>query len=94
MTYTIIGCGAFYNQPREKTWCLLTQTDVSVYHPPILENPDSAIDFTNIDGLAAILARTLRRPDLSENWTSTLCRTDSATPPSRHCWRNTLERRS
>ena len=69
MTYTIIGCGDFYNQPREKTWCPWTQTDVSEYRLPILGNPDAVIDFTHIDDFAAFLAQTLRRPDLSENRT-------------------------
>ncbi|KAE8149603.1 hypothetical protein BDV25DRAFT_130240 [Aspergillus avenaceus] len=52
MTFTLIGCGEFYNQDRE-------------IH--ILGRSDAKIDFTHIDDLAAFLVQTIEHPEVSEN---------------------------
>ena len=67
MTYTLIGCGDFYNQPREKTWCPWTQSAVESYNLPILGNPDALIHLTHIDDFASFLVQTLLHPELSRN---------------------------
>ncbi|GES64647.1 NAD(P)-binding protein [Aspergillus terreus] len=69
MTYTLIGCGDFYNQPREPTWCPWTQPNASSYRITILGDPDAKVDFTNIDDLAEFLVETINHPELSENRT-------------------------
>ena len=69
MTYTLIGCGDFYNQPREKTWCPWTQTspENNEYTIHIIGSPDAAADFTHTDDFAAFLLETIRHPEVSEN---------------------------
>lgn len=71
MTYTIINCGDFYNQPREKTWCPWTQpaSEVDEYRIPILGNAEAQIDFAHMDDFARFLVETLARPEISENRT-------------------------
>lgn len=69
MSYTLIGCGDFYNQPREKLWCPWAQPDLDEYRLPIVGNPDARINFTHIDDFAAFLVQTLLHPQLSENKT-------------------------
>ncbi|KAL4792932.1 hypothetical protein BDV19DRAFT_400293 [Aspergillus venezuelensis] len=51
MTYTLIGCGDFYNQDRESTWCPWTQVD---------------IDFTHIDDLVSFVVKTVQNPVVAE----------------------------
>lgn len=69
MTYTLIGCGDFYNQPREKTWCPWTQKspENNEYTIHIIGSPDAAVDFTHTDDLASFLLETIRHPEVSEN---------------------------
>ena len=67
MTYTLIGCGDFYNQDREKTWCPWTQTDVDSYTLHIIGDPDAKIDYTHLDDFAAYLVASLCEPEKSEN---------------------------
>ncbi|KAF7593463.1 hypothetical protein BBP40_011469 [Aspergillus hancockii] len=67
MTYTLIGCGDFYNQDREVSWCPWTQPNLPSYRVHIVGNADAKIDFTHIDDLAAFLVKTIEHPGLSEN---------------------------
>jgi hypothetical protein len=73
MTYTIIGCGDFYNQPREKTWCPWAQTQPGTaddrYSIPVLGNANALVDFTHTDDMAAFLVQTLLRPETAQNKT-------------------------
>ncbi|RKU40576.1 hypothetical protein DL546_002022 [Coniochaeta pulveracea] len=69
MEYTMIGCGDFYNQDREKVWCPWMQTD-----PPNGEfvithvgDEHARADFTNLDDFAAYLVATLDKPETSAN---------------------------
>merc|ERR1712187_985184 len=69
MTYTLIGCGDFYNQPREKAWCPWTQAspENNEYTIHIIGSPDAAADFTHTEDFAAFLLETIRHPEVSEN---------------------------
>ncbi|RDW64305.1 uncharacterized protein DSM5745_09716 [Aspergillus mulundensis] len=67
MTYTLIGCGDFYNQDREKVWCPWTQRDAPSYTLHILGDADAKVDFTHINDLAAFLVATIDNPSVSEN---------------------------
>ncbi|KAJ0357838.1 hypothetical protein COL922a_014641, partial [Colletotrichum nupharicola] len=69
MTYTLIGCGDFYNQPREETWCPWAKPDRAEYTIHIVGNADAKVDFTHIDDLAAFLVETIAHPEISENRT-------------------------
>ncbi|KAL2849393.1 hypothetical protein BJX68DRAFT_276093 [Aspergillus pseudodeflectus] len=69
MTYTLIGCGDFYNQPREETWCPWEKPDLSEYTIHIVGNADAKVDFTHIDDLAAFLVETIAHPEISQNRT-------------------------
>jgi hypothetical protein len=69
MEYTMIGCGDFYNQDREKVWCPWMQTD-----PPNGEfvithvgDKNARADFTNLYDFAAYLVATLDKPETSAN---------------------------
>ncbi|CAJ2506432.1 Uu.00g005620.m01.CDS01 [Anthostomella pinea] len=64
MSYTLIGCGDFYNQGREAIWCPWTQHDppngtytFHVIGPPGAEKAKA--DFTHIDDFANFLVATL-----------------------------------
>ncbi|KAL3432555.1 hypothetical protein BDV09DRAFT_126072 [Aspergillus tetrazonus] len=67
MTYTLIGCGDFYNQDREPVWCPWTQRDAPFYTLHILGDADAAVDFTHIDDLAAFVVATINNPGVAEN---------------------------
>ena len=67
MAYTLIGCGDFYNQPREKLWCPWTQRDVDEYTIHVIGDPTAKVDFSHIDDFASFLLETIRHPELSEN---------------------------
>ncbi|KAL5041260.1 hypothetical protein BDW71DRAFT_13572 [Aspergillus fruticulosus] len=67
MTYTLIGCGDFYNQDREPVWCPWTQRDAPSYNLHILGDADAKVDFTHIDDLAAFLVATIDNPGVAEN---------------------------
>lgn len=72
MSYTLIGCGDFYNQGREAVWCPWTQHDppngtytFHVIGPAGAEKAKA--DFTHIDDFANFLVATLCEPEKSEN---------------------------
>lgn len=69
MSFTIIGCGDFYNQSREKVWCPWTQppSSVSKYTIHVIGNPDAEADYTHLDDFAAFLVATLLEPAKSHN---------------------------
>ncbi|GKZ98273.1 hypothetical protein AnigIFM59636_002680 [Aspergillus niger] len=67
MSYTLIGCGDFYDQDREKAWCPWTQRDVEKYTLYIVGDPNAKIDFTNLHDFAAYLVETCCNPAASEN---------------------------
>ncbi|KAH9836412.1 NmrA-like protein [Teratosphaeria destructans] len=69
MTYTVIGCGDFDNQDREKVWCPWTQKEPEsgVYKLHVIGSPDAKADYTHIDDFAQYLAATLAEPEKSEN---------------------------
>jgi hypothetical protein len=67
MSFTVIGCGDFYNQDREKIWCPWTQKGVSQYVLPVIGDADAKADFTHLDDFAAFLVATLCEPDKSED---------------------------
>ncbi|KAF2136379.1 uncharacterized protein K452DRAFT_292465 [Aplosporella prunicola CBS 121167] len=67
MTYTVIGCGDFYNQDRETVWCPWTQKDVKEYTLHIIGDPDAKAQYTHLDDFASYLVATLCEPDKSEN---------------------------
>jgi len=69
MSYTLIGCGDFYNQKREKTWCPWTQTEVDSYDFHIVKDADAKADFTHLRDLGDFLVETLCSPEVSENAT-------------------------
>jgi len=67
----MIGCGDFYNQDRETTWCPWTQSpsDLSENHYTIhvIGDPAAQADFTHLDDFAAFLVATLLEPGRSHN---------------------------
>lgn len=69
MSFTMIGCGDFYNQDREKVWCPWTQSPSSVdkYTIHVIGDPNAEADYTNLDDFAAFLVATLLEPAKSEN---------------------------
>lgn len=67
MSYTLIGCGDFYNQDREPTWCPWTQRDSPSYTFYILGDADAKVDFTHLDDLASFVVATIEKPGVSEN---------------------------
>ncbi|KAL4955762.1 hypothetical protein BDW69DRAFT_192958 [Aspergillus filifer] len=67
MTYTLLGCGDFYNQDRERTWCPWTQVAVPHYKLHIVGDSSAKIDFTHIDDLASFVVQTIENPRVSEN---------------------------
>ncbi|RAL11516.1 NAD(P)-binding protein [Aspergillus homomorphus CBS 101889] len=69
MSYTLIGCGDFYDQDREPTWCPWTQTDVDKYTLRIVGDANARCDFTNRHDLAAYLVESCCHPERSENAT-------------------------
>ena len=67
MTYTIIGCGDFYNQDRERVWCPWTQKDVDEYTLHIIGNPYAKAQYTHLGDFGKYLVATLLEPEKSEN---------------------------
>jgi nucleoside-diphosphate-sugar epimerase len=70
MTYTLIGCGDFYNQDREKTWCPWTQAPEDVgeqYTFHVIGDVDAKVDYTHLYDFAQYLVATLCEPGKSEN---------------------------
>jgi len=67
MTYTLIGCGDFYNQDREKVWCPWTQTDVDSYTFHVIGDLDAKADYSHLDDFAAYLVASLCEPEKPAN---------------------------
>lgn len=70
MSFTMIGCGDFYNQDREKVWCPWTQSPDSVgekYTIHVIGDPEAEADYTHLDDFANFLVATLLEPSKSEN---------------------------
>jgi nucleoside-diphosphate-sugar epimerase len=69
MSFTMIGCGDFYNQTREKVWCPWTQSPSSVdkYVVHVIGDPDAEADYTHLADFANFLVATLLEPAKSEN---------------------------
>ena len=71
MSFTMIGCGDFYNQDREKTWCPWTQSPSTLrnnyYTFHVIGDPAAEADFTHLDDFAAFLVATLLEPQKSNN---------------------------
>lgn len=70
MSFTMIGCGDFYNQSREKVWCPWTQPPDSVgdeYVLHVIGDPDAEADYTHLDDFANFLVATLLEPAKSKD---------------------------
>lgn len=67
MTYTLIGCGEFYDQIREKIWCPWVQKNADSYTLHIIGDPDARADYTNLNDFARYLVATLCEPKKSAN---------------------------
>jgi nucleoside-diphosphate-sugar epimerase len=69
MSFTLIGCGDFYNQDREKVWCPWTQSPKSVakYTIHVIGDPHVEADYTHLDDFANFLVHTLLEPAKSHN---------------------------
>ncbi|KAG9550289.1 NAD(P)-binding protein, partial [Aureobasidium melanogenum] len=67
MSYTMIGCGDFYNQDREKVWCPWTQKDVDEYTLHVIGDPNAKADYTHISDFGHYVAACLSSPSVSEN---------------------------
>jgi hypothetical protein len=67
MSFTMIGCGDFYDQDRETTWCPWTQESVPEYVLHTIGDADARADYTHLDDFAAYLVATLCEPEKSEN---------------------------
>lgn len=70
MTYTLIGCGDFFNQPREETWCPWANPHpekLDKYTIHIIGNPAAKIEFTHIDDLSAFIVETINHPEKTSN---------------------------
>lgn len=67
MSYTVIGCGDFYDQEREPTWCPWTQEDVGDYVLHGVGDLSGKADYTLIGDFAAYLVASLAEPEKSRN---------------------------
>jgi nucleoside-diphosphate-sugar epimerase len=67
MSYTMIGCGDFYNQDRENVWCPWTQMDVEEYTLHVIGDPDAKADYTHIEDFGKYVTACLASPEKSEN---------------------------
>lgn len=67
VSYTLIGCGDFYNQDREKVWCPWTQTDVEKYTLHVIGDPDAEAEYTHLLDFANYLVATICEAEQSEN---------------------------
>jgi hypothetical protein len=69
MSFTMIGCGDFYNQDREKVWCPWTQSPSSVgkYTIHVIGDPDAEADYTHLDDFANFLVAVLLEPAKSKD---------------------------
>lgn len=67
MSYTLIGCGDFYNQSREKVWCPWTQTESEHFTIHAVKDANAQADWTHLDDFAAFLVASLKEPVKSHN---------------------------
>ncbi|KAK5084348.1 hypothetical protein LTR05_005424 [Lithohypha guttulata] len=70
ISYTLIGCGDYYNQDREPIWCPWTQSPSDVKDNYILHvagDQDATADFTHLADFAEFLVVTLCKPEASRN---------------------------
>jgi hypothetical protein len=69
MSFTMIGCGDFYDQDREKVWCPWTQSPSNIPHYTlhVIGDPNAEADYTHLDDFAHFLVATLLEPDKSHN---------------------------
>ncbi|KAF2870755.1 NmrA-like family-domain-containing protein [Massariosphaeria phaeospora] len=69
MSFTMIGCGDFYDQYREKVWCPWTQSpdQVEEYTIHTIGDPNAQADYTHLDDFAAFLVATLLEPEKSKD---------------------------
>ncbi|THZ06039.1 NAD(P)-binding protein [Aureobasidium pullulans] len=67
MTYTMIGCGDFYDQERENVWCPWTQKDVDEYTLHVIGDPDAPADWTNIEDFGLYITACLLEPEKTAN---------------------------
>lgn len=71
ISYTLIGCGDYYNQDREVIWCPWTQDPDKLpggkYTLHVVGDENEKADFTHLDDFAEFLVRTLQEPEKSRN---------------------------
>ncbi|KAF1943871.1 hypothetical protein EJ02DRAFT_443008 [Clathrospora elynae] len=65
-SFTMVSCGDFYNQEREKIWCPWTQSPSS-YTIHVIGDPDVEAEYAHLDDFANFLVATLLGPLRSEN---------------------------
>ncbi|KAI6800074.1 NAD(P)-binding protein [Hortaea werneckii] len=71
MSYTVIGCGDFYDKENEPMWCPWTQEfpERNVYTLHVVGSPQTKAQYTHTDDFARFLVATLCEPEKSENAT-------------------------
>ncbi|RMZ04927.1 hypothetical protein D0862_05140 [Hortaea werneckii] len=71
MSYTVIGCGDFYDQEDEPIWCPWTQEypERNIYTLHVVGSPEAKAQYTHKDDFARFLVATLCEPEKSENAT-------------------------
>ena len=69
MSYTLIGCGDFYNQDREPVWCPWTQREPEggEYVLHVIGSADEQADYTHMDDFARFVVATLLEPEKSRD---------------------------
>jgi nucleoside-diphosphate-sugar epimerase len=79
MTYTVIGCGEFWDCPDEPLLCPWLETDKEIvkdgYSILSVGNPDAKMDYSTRTDVAKFYVASLRHPDRCENKTLG-CRSD------------------
>ncbi|KAA8643990.1 hypothetical protein EYZ11_006583 [Aspergillus tanneri] len=67
MSYTIVGCGEFYDVPKEPLLCPWLNPNANDYVIQAVGNPEAKMDYSSVHDLAAFLVASLCHPNLSEN---------------------------
>ncbi|KAJ5115008.1 NAD(P)-binding protein [Penicillium alfredii] len=71
MSYTVIGCGEFYDAPGEPLLCPWLEKDESIskggYSIQCVGDPDAKMDYSSLTDIANFVVATLRHPERSEN---------------------------
>ncbi|KAF7588649.1 hypothetical protein BBP40_005431 [Aspergillus hancockii] len=67
MTYTVIGCGEFYDLPQEIILCPWLQNEAKEYTLQVVGDPDALMDYSSVHDTAAYLVSSICHPDISEN---------------------------